>query len=323
MSKQIVFDTTGGPDVLQIRDVVQASPGAGEAWIEQEAIGVNFLDVTHRNGMVPVALPSGLGVEGAGRVVEIGEGVGNVAVGDRVAYALGPLGGYASARLIPAGRLIRIPDVLNFDQAAALMLKGLTAQYLLKTTFPVGADSNVLIYGVAGALGQIMVPWAKHLGAKVIGVVSKESSAAAGRDAGCDEVLVWGASDLPSEVKRITGGAMADVVYDGVGWSTFDTSLDCLRVRGTMVSIGATSGVPDPIDIRRINKTSLFVTRPSLAAYATDPEEYAERAADVFAAAQAGVIPPKVWRSFPLEEAPQVHRLLESGQTQGSVLLKP
>jgi NADPH2:quinone reductase len=323
MNTQIRFDTTGSPDVMTLREVTQTAPSEGEAWIEQAAIGVNFLDVTHRNGVVPVPTPSGLGVEGAGRVVAVGEGVRNVVVGDRVAYALGPLGSYATGRLIPADRLVRIPDTLGFDEAAAIMLKGLTAQYLLKATFPVGEGTNVLMYGVAGALGQVMAPWAKHLGAKVIGVVSKEASVVSARSAGCDEVLVWGAFDLPGEVERITAGAMADVVYDGVGRTTFDTSLDCLRMRGTMVSIGATSGVPEPIDIRRINKNSLYLTRPSLAAYATDPVEYTERATDVFTAIGEGVIRPAVWRSFPLTEAAVVHGLLERGETHGSVLLHP
>ncbi|MGH8111854.1 MAG: quinone oxidoreductase family protein [Rhodanobacteraceae bacterium] len=323
MTKQIRFDVTGGPEVLKLQEVAAIAPGPSEAWIEQEAIGVNFLDVTHRNGAVPVPIPSGLGVEGSGRVVSIGEGVQNVTVGDRVAYVLGPLGSYASARLIPVERLVRIPDELSFDQAAAIMLKGLTAQYLLKAAYPVDAGTIVLMYGVAGALGQIMAPWAKHLGAKLIGVVSKESSVASARSSGCDEVLIWDTCDLPQEVARITGGAMADVVYDGVGRTTFDASLDCLRARGTMVSIGATSGIPDPIDIRRINKTSLYVTRPSLVAYVSDPVEYAERATDLFGAIRDGIIEPKVWHSYPLDQAAEVHKLLEHGDTKGAVLLKP
>jgi NADPH:quinone reductase len=323
MPVRIVFTETGAADVLTFEQFTPTRPQRGEAWIEQSAVGVNFLDVTHRNGLVPVPLPSGLGVEGVGVVGAVGDGVSNVAVGDRFAYALGPLGSYASARLIPADRLVKVPPALSDEQAASIMLKGLTAQYLLKTTFAVQAGTNILMYGVGGALGQIMAPWAKHLGARVIGVVSRQASVEVARAAGCDEVLVWGQCDLPSEVSRITGGKMADVVYDGVGKLTFNASLDCLRVRGMMVSIGATSGIPDPIDIGRINKTSLFFTRPGLAAHTSDPQEYAERARDVFAAVEAGIIKASVWRSYQLADVQEVHRLLEQGLTQGPVVLKP
>ncbi len=323
MSVELIMEQTGGPEVLELRRVEAKVPGHGEAWIEQEAIGVNFLDVTHRTGVVPVALPSGLGVEGAGRVIATGDGVANVNVGDRVAYALGPLGSYASARLIPADRLVRLPDNLSFDDAASIMLKGLTAHYLLKSTFEVRPGTNVLMYGVAGALGQVMASWAKHLGARLIGVVARREAVLIAREVGCDDVLVWGDDDVPGEVSRLTGGKLADVVYDGVGRDTFDTSLDCLRVRGMMVSIGATSGVPFPIDIRRINQKSLFVTRPSLVAYASDAEEYAERARDVFAAIDEGVIRPAIWKKYPLADAAEVHRLMEARQSRGTILLKP
>ncbi len=323
MSIELIFEQTGGPEVLLTRPIKPTTPGPGEAWIDQDAIGVNFLDVTHRTGIVPVPLPSGLGVEGAGRVVATGEGVTNVSVGDRVAYALGPLGGYAAARLIPADRLVRLPETLSFDDAAAIMLKGLTAHYLLKSTFEVKQGTNVLMYGVAGALGQVMAPWAKHLGARLIGVVARREAVSTAREAGCDEVLVWGEDDLPAEVSRMTDGKLADVVYDGVGRDTFDASLDCLRVRGMMVSIGATSGIPEPIDIRRINQKSLYVTRPSLVAYTSDPDEYASRARDVFAAIEAGVIHPAIWRTYALHEAADVHRIMEARQSRGTILLKP
>jgi NADPH2:quinone reductase len=315
---------TGGPEVLVLATVEQAEPGPQEAWIEQEAVGVNFLDVTQRKGAVPIPLPGGLGLEGAGRVTAVGSAVTNVAVGDRVAYILGPLGAYASGRLYPAERLVRLPETLSFDDAATVLFKGITAQYLLKSTYPVRPGTVVLLYGVAGGLGQIMAPWAKHLGAFVIGVVSKEASIERARALGCDAVLVWGACDLPAEVATLTNGRKADVVYDGIGRDTFGASLDSLRPRGLLASIGASTGAPPPIEVGTLNaKGSLFLTRPGLAAHATDITEYRERAEDVFAAVSDGVIKPSAWKAFSLADAAGAHAALESGGSAGPILLKP
>jgi NADPH2:quinone reductase len=315
---------TGGPEVLVLETVEQAEPGPQEAWIEQEAVGVNFLDVTQRKGAVPIPLPGGLGLEGAGRVTAVGSAVTNVAVGDRVAYILGPLGAYASGRLYPAERLVRLPETLSFDDAATVLFKGITAQYLLKSTYPVGPGTVVLLYGVAGGLGQILAPWAKHLGAFVIGVVSKEASIERARALGCDAVLVWGACDLPAEVATLTNGRKADVVYDGIGRDTFGASLDSLRPRGLLASIGASTGAPPPIEVGTLNaKGSLFLTRPGLAAHATDITEYRERAEDVFAAVSDGIIKPSAWKAFSLADAAGAHAALESGGSAGPILLKP
>ena len=215
---------TGGPEVLEVDHVEQAAPGPNEVWIEHEAIGVNYLDVMQRKGAAPVPIPGGLGLEAAGRVASIGPGVSDISTGDRVAYILGGPGSYASGRLYPAARLVRIPEALTFDDAAAVLFKGITAQYLLKATCPVGPGTVILLYGVAGGVGQIMAPWAKHLGATVIGVVSKEASVERARAAGCDAVLVWGACDLPTEVARLTDGKKAHVVYDALGRETFQAS---------------------------------------------------------------------------------------------------
>jgi NADPH2:quinone reductase len=324
MVSAIRLTQTGGPEVLVLEAVEQVEPGPQEAWIEQEAVGVNFLDVTQRKGAVPIPLPGGLGLEGAGRVTAVGSAVTNVAVGDRVAYILGPLGAYASGRLYPAERLVHLPETLSFDDAATVLFKGITAQYLLKSTYPVGSGTVVLLYGVAGGLGQIMVPWAKHLGAFVIGVVSKEASIERARALGCDAVLVWGACDLPAEVATLTNGRKADVVYDGIGRDTFGASLDSLRPRGLLASIGASTGAPPPIEVGTLNaKGSLFLTRPSLAAHATDIAEYRERAQDVFAAVAAGIIKPSAWKTYPLADAAQAHAALESGASAGPILLKP
>lgn len=324
MSIAIRITKTGGPEVLEVNRIEQAAPGQGEVWIEQEAIGINYLDITQRNGSVPIPLPSGLGLEGAGRVTAAGIGVTNVAIGDRVAYILGPIGSYASARLYPAERLVRLPDALTAEQAATVLFKGITAHYLLHSTYPVGAGSVMLLYGVAGALGQIMAPWAKALGAFVIGVVSKESSIELAKASGCDAVLVWGACDVQAEVARLTNGHKADVVYDGIGKATFSASIDSLRPRGMMVSLGASSGAPEAIPVGMLNaKGSLFLTRPSLAHHATDIGEYRQRAEAVFSAVAAGIIKADPWKSFPLVDAAAAHATLENGRSSGSILLKP
>jgi NADPH2:quinone reductase len=324
MPVTIRLAAAGGPEVLKAETVEEQRPSAGEVWIEQDAIGVNQLDVTQRKGAVPVSLPGGLGLEAAGRVTAIGADVDSFAIGDRVAYILGPVGSYASGRLYPAERLVRVPDAISLDDAATILFKGITAHYLIHSTFAVGTGTVVLMYGAAGAVGQILVPWAVSLGAFVIGVVSKQASAARAKTAGCDAVLVWGACDLPSEVKKLTDGRKADVVYDGIGKPTFSASLDSLRPRGLMVSIGASAGAPDPVAVGTLNaKGSLYLTRPGLAAHATDLKEYRERAHAVFEAAIAGVIKPGAWKTFPLSEAAAAHAALENGKSEGAVLLKP
>lgn len=324
MVRVIQFSETGKPDVMSVETSGQLTPGAGEVWLEHEAIGVNYLDVTQRKGAVPLPLPSGLGLEGAGRVIHVGVGVTNVKPGDRVAYATGPIGAYATARLYPADRLVKIPDSISFDEAAAVLFKGITAQYLLKTTYPVGSGTTALIYGVAGGVGQIMVPWAKHLGANVIGVVSKPASVEKAKALGCDDVLIFDPNTLAADVVRITNGKKVDVVYDPIGQVSFEASLDSLRPRGLMVSYGASSGAPAAVELATLNaKGSLFLTRPSLAAHTSSAEEYLERANDVFAAVIGGVIQPRIWGSYSLADVAIAHADLESGRSSGSIILKP
>lgn len=238
-------------------------------------------------------------------------------MGDRVGYALGPLGSYATGRIYPANRLVKLPDTIKSDDAAAIIFKGITAQYLIKSTFQVKPGHTVLLYGSAGAVGQILTPWAKHLGARVIGVVSKEASVSQAKTAGCDDVMIW-SDKLPAEVDRLTDGRKADVVYDGIGKVTFAASLNCLRPRGTMVSIGASTGAPPAIYVGTLNaKGSLFLTRPGLAHHATDVSEYRERVQDVFDAVESGIIKPSVWKIFPLVEAAQAHAALQGGKSAG------
>lgn len=324
MVSSVRVQEIGGPQVLRLEQTPVQSPGTGEVWLEQAAIGVNPLDLSQRSGAVRIPLPSGLGLEGAGRVTAIGPGVIEVAVGDRVAYATGPIGGYASGRLYPANRLVKIPDDLGFDEAAAVLFKGITAHYLLKTTYPVGPASRVLLYGAAGALGQIMVPWAKHLGAFVIGVVSKQESVERAREAGCDEVLVFNAATLADQVAEVTGGQKVDVVYDPIGRVSFEASLDSLRPRGLLVSFGMASGTIPAIEVSTLNaKGSLFLTRPSLAAHTATPDEYQQRARDVLQAIADGIIQPRIWRRYPLADVALAHADLGNGRSQGAIVLTP
>lgn len=321
---KVRIDAAGAPDAMRLEAVAFQAPGPGEVWLEQTAIGVNPLDVSQRKGAVPMAFPSGLGLEGAGRVAAVGEGVANVAVGDRVGYATGPLGAYASARLYPAERLVKLPDALGDEEAAALLFKGITAQYLLKTTHAVGPGSRIVIYGAAGALGQLMCAWARHLGAFVIGVVSRAASVDRARAAGCHEVFVFDAATLAGQVREATQGRQADVVYDPIGRTTLEASLDSLRPRGLLVSFGAASGLPDPISVATLNaKGSLFLTRPSLAAHTSTAAEYQERAGDVLAACAAGILRPHVWRRHALADVAAAHEDLEQGRSQGAVILLP
>ena len=315
MALAIRIHSTGAPDVMQMQEVPLSSPGPGEVLLAQTAIGVNPLDVSQRKGAVAIALPSGLGLEGAGTVTAIGAAVTGLQVGDRVGYATGPLGAYASARLIPADRLVKLPDAIGDDAAAAVLFKG---------TGQVRQGSRVLIYGAAGALGQLMCAWAKHLGAHVLGVVSKAASVERARAAGCDEVFVFDEATLAAQVAQATQGQMVDVVYDSIGKATFLASLDCLRPRGLMVSLGATSGLPPAVEVGMLNaKGSLFLTRPSLAAHTATAEEYQSRAHDVLSAVSNGILTPRIWKSYALAEVAQAHTDLEQGRSQGAIILKP
>lgn len=318
------FESFGDADQLHLDNAQVGEPAEGQVRLKQHAVGVNPLDISQRRGEVKIPLPSGIGLEGAGVVEAVGPNVTNVKVGDRVAYATGPIGSYADTRLFPSERLVKLPENVSFEEAAAVLFKGITAQYLIKTTYPVTKDTNILLYGAAGGVGQLLASWAKHLGANVIGVVSKEASIERARAAGCDQVFVFDSATLPAKVYEFTGGKKADVVYDGVGKPTFETSLDCLRVRGLMVSYGITSGVPDPIAIGTLNaKGSLYLTRPSLMAHVATAETYQERAADVLDALSQGIIKAHVSKTYPLKDASKAHQDIEQGHSKGSIVLIP
>ena len=323
MSKAVRIHEYGGPEVLLWEDVPTPEPGPGEVLIEQKAIGLNFIDVYFRTGHYKVpGFPAVIGQEGAGAVRAVGPGVETLAVGDRVAYA-GALGAYATNRVVPADKLVRLPEAVDFPTAASLMLQGLTAHYLLHSTYPLRAGETVLVYAAAGGVGLLLCQWAHHLGATVIGVVSTEAKAELARQNGADHVIM-ATQNVPAEVKRLTGGAMVPVVYDSIGKDTFQASLDCLAPRGLMVTFGSSSGPVPPVDPSILAaKGSLFLTRPSLATYVAKRPDLERMSADLFAAVASGAVRAGVHQTFALKEAAAAHRALESRATTGSTVLLP
>ena len=324
MANAIRFHQTGGPEVLRLEDVEVGEPGEGQARVRHAAIGVNFIDTYHRTGLYPLPLPSGLGVEAAGVVEAVGKGVAHVKKGDRVAYALGAPGGYSQVRVMPADRLVRLPDGIGDRQAAGAMLKGLTVQYLVRRTYPVKAGETVLVQAAAGGVGLIACQWLKALGATVIGTVGSEEKARLARAHGCDHAIVYTREDFAARVKEITRGAGVPVVYDAVGKSTFQGSLDCLRPRGLMVSFGNASGPVPPVDLLQLSQRgSLFITRPTLAHYTATREELEAGARELFEVMPSGKVKVEVSATYPLAEAARAHRDLEARKTTGSVVLLP
>lgn len=323
MAKAIRVSRTGGPEALEYVDVDVPAPGAGEAAIRQTAIGVNFIDVYFRTGLYPQDLPFISGSEGAGVVTAVGEGVTDVAVGDRVAYA-GPMGGYATERVIPADKLVKVPAGVSDETAAAAMLKGMTAQYLLRRTFKVGPGHVILFHAAAGGVGQIACQWANRLGATVIGTAGGAEKVALAKTRGCTHVIDYKSEDFVARVKEITGGEGCDVVYDSVGKDAFPGSLDCLKMRGLWASFGQSSGpVPDfPVALLG-QKGSLFATRASLFHHIATRAELVDAAADLFEAIASGVVTIDVAQTFPLADAAGAHRALEGRRTTGSTILIP
>jgi len=324
MNHSIRIHEHGGPEQLVWEEVPLPSPKPGEALVRHKAVGLNFIDVYFRTGLYKLpSLPATIGMEGAGVVEAIGEGVTEVAVGDRVAYASGPVGAYAEARTIKADRLVKLPDAIGFEDAAAMMLQGMTAQYLLRTTYRVKAGETILVHAAAGGVGLIMCQWAKHLGATVIGTVSTEAKAELARAHGADHIVMSG-EDLPAAVKKITGGAMLPVVYDSVGRDTFMPSLDSLAPLGMMVSYGNASGPVPPVDIGILAaKGSLYLTRPTLASYTAKREDLVAVANDLFDVVAKGAVKMNVNQRYPLKDAAQAHRDLEARKTTGSTVFLP
>lgn len=323
MTHAIRIHQTGGPDVLRWEAVEVGPPGPGEVRLRHTAIGLNFIDTYHRSGLYPLPLPAIPGSEGAGVVEEIGAGVSEVKPGDRVAYA-GPVGAYSEERLVPAHRLVPLPEDVDDRVAAAAMLKGMTARYLLRRTHRVEAGETILLHSAAGGVGLIAAQWAKSLGATVIGTVSTEAKAKLARDVGCDHVVVTSRESFAARVKEITGGAGVRVVYDAVGKDTFEASLDCLAPLGLMVSYGNASGPVAPISpLLLAQKGSLFLTRPTLMTYTARREDLLETAADLFAVIRSGAVKVRIEATYPLREAAAAHAALGARRTTGSTVLLP
>ena len=324
MPHAIRIHQTGGPEVLCWEAVDLPAPAPGEATVRHHAVGLNYIDTYHRTGLYPLPLPSGIGLEGAGVVEAVGEGVTEVKVGDRVAYAGGPIGAYAEVRNIPAHRLLILPDSIGFDTGAAMMLQGLTAAYLLRKTYRVQPGDAVLIHAAAGGVGLIACQWAKALGATVIGTVGSPAKAELARAHGCDHVINYASENFTQRVRDITNGEGVAVVYDGVGKDTFMGSLDCLRPMGMMVSYGNASGPVPPVDLILLSqKGSLFITRPTLMTYTAQRADLLELGRELFDRVASGQLRIEVNQRYALRDAAQAHRDLEARKTTGSTILLP
>jgi len=321
MTHAIRIHQTGGPEVLKWESVQVGEPGPGQVRLQHRAVGLNYIDVYHRSGLYPIQLPATLGLEASGVVEAVGPGVTEVKVGDRVAYASSPMGAYSEARLMQADRLVVLPGVISDGQAAAMMLQGLTAQYLLRRTYRVQRGDTILVHAAAGGVGLIMCQWAKHLGATVIGTVGNDQKAALARAHGCDHTINYTEEDFLERVLDITNGQKVQAVYDSVGKDTFDRSLDCLAPLGMLALFGQSSGLVPPLDLGLLSvKGSLFVTRPTLATYTARRSDLLAGAAELFEMVEQGIVKITINQRYPLREAERAHRDLEARKTTGSTI---
>lgn len=324
MTKAIRIHKQGGPEVLTWEDVEVGAPGEGEARVRHAAVGLNYIDIYHRSGLYPLKLPSGIGLEGAGVVEAVGQGVSDIKAGMRVAYAGVPIGAYAEARVMPAHRLVALPDAIDDKTAAAMMLQGMTAQYLIRRTYPVKKGDVILLHAAAGGVGSILSQWAKHLGAVVIGTVGSDAKAKVARAQGCAHTIVYSRENVAERVREITKGEGVAVVYDSVGPATFEVSLDSLRPLGMMVSFGNASGPLKPIDSGAlVSRGSLFFTRPTLMTYTARREDLLKSAAELFEVVTTGAVRINVNQTYALKDAEKAHRDLEGRKTTGSSVLMP
>ncbi len=321
MTHAIRIHQTGGPEVLKWESVQVGEPGPGQVRLHHRAVGLNYIDVYHRSGLHPIQVPDTPGLDAAGGVEAVGPGVTEVKVGDRVAYASGPMGAYSEARLMQADRLVVLPGVISDGQAAAMMLQGLTAQYLLRRTYRVQRGDTILVHAAAGGVGLIMCQWAKHLGATVIGTVGNDQKAALARAHGCDHTINYTEEDFLERVLDITNGQKVQAVYDSVGKDTFDRSLDCLAPLGMLALFGQSSGLVPPLDLGLLSvKGSLFVTRPTLATYTARRSDLLAGAAELFEMVEQGIVKITINQRYPLREAERAHRDLEARKTTGSTI---
>jgi NADPH2:quinone reductase len=324
MAQAIRFHRTGGPEVLTLESVDVGKPGRGEVRMRNTAIGVNFIDTYQRSGLYPMQLPSGLGTEAAGVVEEVGEGVDWLKPGDRVATCTSPVGAYSTGRHLPADKLVKLPDGIEERTAAAMMLKGLTVQYLFRQTYPLKAGQTILFHAAAGGVGLIACQWARALGVTMIGTAGSDEKAALARQHGCAHTIVYTRENFVERVKEITNGKGVPVVYDSIGKDTFPASLGCLSPRGFFVRFGPASGPVPPFNIMMLSqKGSLYATRPTLFTHAANRESLNAMASELFALVKEGKIKPDARQTFPLSEAAEAHRTLESRKTTGATLLVP
>jgi NADPH:quinone reductase len=322
--KAIRFDATGGPEVLRLTDVEVPSPKPDEILVRHEAIGINFIDTYHRSGLYPLKLPSGLGMEAAGVVEAVGEGVTRFKAGDRVAYGGGPIGAYSEQHVVKAGRAVRLPEAVDARTGAAALLKGMTAEFLLRRTYPVKAGETVLIHAAAGGVGSILVQWAKHLGARVIATAGSQDKADRATALGADHVILYRDQDVAAEVRRLTDGAGVPVAYDSVGAATFEGTLGSLARRGLFVSFGNASGPVPPFAPLRLSQAgSLFFTRPTMGDYQVTTEELDASAAALFEVIASGAVKIEIGQTFALADARKAHEALEARATVGASLLIP
>jgi NADPH2:quinone reductase len=324
MIKAIRFDKPGGPEVMKWVDVEVGEPGNGEIRIRQHAVGLNYIDVYFRTGLYPLPLPGGLGMEAAGEVTAVGAGVTDLKPGDRVAYVARPPGAYAQERVLPAAQVVKLPDALSYEQAASVMLQGLTAQYLLRRTYPVKPGDTILIQAAAGGVGLLVCQWAKALGATVIGTVGSDEKAEIAKAHGCDHAIVYTRENFTKRVREITNGAGVPVVYDSIGKDTMTASLDCLAPLGMFVSFGNASGPLPPLDSSELaGRGSLFFTRPTLFTYIGKRADYDAMSAELFDVLVSGKVKTSINQRYPLADVAKAHEELESRRTTGSTILLP
>ena len=324
MVKAIRMSRSGGPEVMEYVDVEVGEPGPGEVRIRQAAIGLNYIDVYFRTGAYPQEFPAGLGMEGAGTIEAVGAGVTHVKVGDRVAYASRPTGAYAEARIMPAAVLVRLPDAISFETGAAMMLQGLTVQYLFRRTFPLKGGETILFHAAAGGVGLIACQWARALGVTMIGTVGSDEKAALAKSHGCLHTINYNTENFVERVKEITSGKGVPVVYDSIGKDTFIGSLDCLSPLGLLVSYGSASGPVPPFGLNELaSRGSLFVTRPTLFTYAAKRDDLEAMAAELFGMVESGKVKIEINQRYALKDVAQAHRDLEDRKTTGSTILLP
>ena len=322
--KAVIINKTGGPEVLKFKDIQLEDPKSGEVLIKNEAIGLNYIDTYHRSGLYPVELPSNIGMEGAGVIEKVGPDVNDFKVGDKVAYASMPIGSYSTHRIFPTKKLVKVPEGIELENVVTLMTKGITTFYLLHKTYPVKSGETILYHAAAGGVGQILCQWAKSLGCKVIGTVGSDEKIEIAKANGCDHVINYSKENFVERVKEITNGAGVPVVYDGVGKKTFDGSIECLKIRGTMVSFGNASGPLDPCNVTKsLAPKGLYLTRPSIAHYTTTREELDEATGKVFEMFITKKFSLKIFKKYSLTEIVKAHEDLESRKILGPAVILP